>query len=125
MSQLLPDLDPPTESKTQALAHLSSTLEEPLSSEDLFGLSQKAISLKVDIKSQECLLSSLDNVRDKARLSSLGIKHAGDWLNVVPCPTLGLQLRPTEFRTASLYRLGMPVFRSDGSLVACGQNSDK
>ena len=45
---------------------------------------------------------------------SLSLRHSGDWLNVVPCPALGLQLRPPEFRTAVLYRLGMPVYQADG-----------
>ena len=43
---------------------------------------------------------------------------------MVPCPALGLQLRPPEFRTAVLYRLGMPLFPAEGPCVACGRLSD-
>ena len=38
---------------------------------------------------------------------------------------LGLHIRGTEFRVACLYRLGMPVYPSDGPCVACGQHSDR
>ena len=34
------------------------------------------------------------------------------------------QLRPAEFRTSVLYRLGMPVFAIEGPCVACSQFSD-
>ena len=37
---------------------------------------------------------------------------------------LGLQLRPAEFRTVVLYRLGMPIFQTEGPCVACGMVSD-
>ena len=60
-------------------------------------------------------------LRDKARLASLGLAHTAAWLNVVPCPALGLKLRGPEFRIAVLYRLGLPVYELDGYCVACGQ----
>ena len=56
----------------------------------------------------------------KARLASLSLPHSGDWLNVVPCPALGLHMRGVEFRVAILYRLGMPVFMTGGLCVAVG-----
>ena len=34
------------------------------------------------------------SVRETARLASLDLAHAGDWLNLVPFPALGLHLRP-------------------------------
>ena len=37
---------------------------------------------------------------------------AGDWLQAIPCKSLGLHLRRTEFVLAGRYRLGMPVFSS-------------
>jgi hypothetical protein len=40
--------------------------------------------------------------RQKALLNSLTLPHAGDWLNVVPSPTLGLHLHTEEFRAAIL-----------------------
>ena len=53
------------------------------------------------------------------------LPHAGDWLQVIPSPALGLQLRAGEFRTSVLYRLGEPLFRSDGACEGCGRHSDK
>lgn len=61
---------------------------------------------------------------NRARLASLGLPHSSDWLLVVPCPSLGLHIKGTEFRVAALYRLGMPVFLSGGACVACGLQSD-
>ena len=55
----------------------------------------------------------------------LWLLKAGDWLNVVPSQVLGLQLRGQEFRIAVLYRLGAPVFSSEGPCLACGAPSDR
>ena len=67
------------------------------------------------------------STREVARFSSVSIKgaHAGDWLSVVPSPGLNLLLHPSEFVAALRYRLGHPVFASDGACPACGQPSDQ
>ena len=62
---------------------------------------------------------------DKARLASLALPHSGDWLHVVPCPAIGLHLKKGEFRVATLYRLGMPVFDRAGPCIACQAPSDR
>ena len=62
--------------------------------------------------------------RDKTRLGSLGLSHAGSWLNVVPSVSLGLHMRPQEFRVSSLYRLGVPLFVEEGPCPACSAPSD-
>ena len=36
-------------------------------------------------------------MREITRLASLGLPHAGNWLNVVPSPSLGLQMHQSEF----------------------------
>ena len=70
-------------------------------------------------------LKSLHNQpRDHARLQSLQVNHAGDWLNVVPCPSLGLHMKQFEFRAAVLYRLGAPVYAEEGPCPACSVFSD-
>ena len=51
-----------------------------------------------------------DEVEVKARLQSLTLPHAGNWLNVAPIITLGLHLRPQEFVLAASYRLGLPLY---------------
>ena len=65
-------------------------------------------------------------MRDIARLASLNIKnsHAGDWLTAIPSPSLGLLLKPPEFVAVMRYRLGHPIFSSNGPCPACKQPSD-
>ena len=107
-----------------AQALLNQTLREEVPPEELALLNQKMISFKVDSKLKLSLVSSLTDLRDKARMASLGLDHAGDWLNVVPSPMLGLHIRPQEFRYSVLYRLGAPVFPSSGPCPACRKPSD-
>ena len=109
-----------------ALNHLSGVLdlEERLLGGAILGESQRCLSLKVDTHQQQKLADSISEVRDKARLASLSLPHSGDWLYVVPSVSLGLQLRPSEFRLSVLYRLGLPIFQEEGPCIACGQLSD-
>ena len=81
------------------LDDISARQGEDVATECLIGVSQKAASLKVDLFNRSLLLNQLQEgeVRDVARLSSLGLKYAGSWLSVVPSPALGLHLRPAEF----------------------------
>ena len=63
--------------------------------------------------------------RDLARLASLSLPHAGDWLNMRPCPqALGFHLTSTEFSISGRYRLGAPVYTIAGECPACHQHSD-
>ena len=85
-------------------------------------------SIKIDRKRLERLsehISSSGVVRDIARLASLSLPHAGDLLNVRPCPALGLHLTSAEFSISARYRLGAPVYITDGECPACHQYSDK
>ena len=93
------------------LADISAKQGEDVVTESLIGVSQKAASLKVDLFNRSLLLNQLQegNVRDLARLTSLGLKYAGSWLSVVPSPALGLHLRPAEFVPFVRYRLGINV----------------
>jgi hypothetical protein len=74
--------------------------------------------------SRRFLYYGLGNVREKARLTSVGLPHAGDWLNVIPSPTLGLHMRAAEFVVSVKYRLGVPVFPKAGQCPACNHHSD-
>ena len=59
----------------------------------LRGVTHMEVSLKIDLNNLKLLtnhISGLEITRDIARLASLGLPHAGDWLNVVPSPSLGL-----------------------------------
>ena len=102
---------------------LNTKVQQDLSQEELFSMSQKAISVKIDLQLQSFLADSLTDMRGKARFASLNLAHAGDWLNVVPSPVLGLHVRPQEFRYAILYRLGAPLYTSSGPCPACGIKS--
>ena len=98
------------------------------STESLTGVSQKASSLKVDLFNQSILLNNLNEegqVREIARLRSLGLPRAGDFLSVVPMPALGLHLRAPEFVPCLKYRLGVPVYAVDSTCPSCSAPSDK
>ena len=62
----------------------------------------------IERETRQKLWDECESTREKARLNSVSLPHAGEWLQVVPSPSLGLQLWPAEFRTSVLYRLGMP-----------------
>ena len=64
-------------------------------------------------------------MRDVARLRSLVLPHAGDWLCVVPSPALGLHLRTVEFIVSIKYRGGIPVYSTTGQCPACRGVSDE
>ena len=110
------------------LDDLTLLLGEESTVEVLWGLSQKALSLKVDLKRLSILqdqVKELGSVREMARLASLGLHHAGSWLMVTPTPAVGLHLQPTAFVMAVKYRLGCQVYEQDGPCPACLQHSDK
>ena len=117
-----------TPNTAEALDHLNGVLQveagEEIPEAVVIGMSQKQLSVMVDNSVHSNLLSLAESARDRARLHSVSLPHAGDYLLVVPSPSLGLQLRPAEFRTAVLYRLGMPIFAGDGTCV-CLQLSDR
>ena len=64
------------------------------------------------------------DVREVARLASLGLPYAGAWLEAVPMLALGLYLQPSEFVLTVRYRLGCPVYDRAGPCPACLRHSD-
>ena len=101
---------------------------EIASVESLSGVSQREASLKVDLLNQSLLLHHLNEegeVREIARMASLGLPRAGNWLSVVPSPALGLHLRTAEFIPVLKYRLGLPVYSADGLCSACSMPNDR
>jgi hypothetical protein len=108
--------------QTRDLAERMST---PVSDDQLIEMSQRAISLEVDLKLRAAVDSEAITDRDKARLRVLSAPHTGDWLNVVPLPILGLHLKPREFKFAVNYRLGMPLYQEEGVCPACGKAADE
>ena len=61
---------------------------------DLVGMTQRQMSAKVDLQQQQRLKEMVgeEEERDLARLLSLTLDHAGDWLNTPPIKALGLHL---------------------------------
>jgi hypothetical protein len=107
------------------MALLRGRTVDELPQEELAEMNQKIISFEIDKKLRVSLIQSWAGQRDKARLASLGFADAGDWLNVIPSPIFGLHVRPQEFRYSVLYRLGAPVFPSNGPCPACTKPNDK
>lgn len=70
-------------------------------------MSQRMMSQFVERKSVDTMS---EDDRGMVRLNSATGTHAGDWLMVIPSPTLGLQLRAQEFRVSALYRLGKTIY---------------
>ena len=100
--------------------------QEQLRVADLVGMTQRQISVKVDLHQQKKLMDMVGEgeEREKARLLAVTLDHTGDWLNTPPLKALGLHLRSSEFVLASKYRLGMPVFDSAGPCPACLHHGD-
>ena len=73
---------------------------------------------------QKTLVDSLPNGCDKARMEYLSFPYAEDRLVVPPNPKINLHLRSFEFRTGALYRLGVPLYQSEGSCPTCPSFSD-
>ena len=98
LEQIAPDLNlqPNVEA---ALQHMNEVLEpeEPLTEAAVSFLRQKDLSIMIDRKMLEDVMANCNTVREKARMNSLGLPQAGAWLNVVPSPSLGLQLCQQEF----------------------------
>jgi hypothetical protein len=81
------------------LTNATTPLDFPLSATTA---TQKALCRRVDESHLFRLVEVTTDTRPKALLSSVQLKHTGDFLNVVPFPQLGLKLQATEFRLASV-----------------------
>ena len=113
----------------QALLQLLSFKQgEDATTESLEGVTQKMASYTIDLHNRNLLTDHYTRVeeeREMARLASVALPHAGDWLNVVPSPALCLHLRPLEFVMSLKYRLGMALYTRAGQCPACNSHSDE
>ena len=106
---------------------LSSKTGEEETTETLEAQTQKIVSRKIYVNNHGLLSSLLarqGEQREVARMFSLGLPHAGTWLNVVPSPSLGLNLRSLEFTTLVKYRLGINLYPREGPCPACSRQSN-
>ena len=68
----------PAKLQTSLLTYLSAKVGEEVTIDSLTGATQRAVSLKINLHKLQLLSShidGLDNVREKARLTSLGPPH--------------------------------------------------
>ena len=87
-------------------------------------LSQRCLSRAIDEASYSALLASAPDGRSKALALSSAIRHAGDWLFVVPSSALGLHLRDREFRLCLQYWLGLRMSGDNGRCPVCQADAD-
>ena len=87
---------------------------------------QKLLRLSEHSRARACGINSKleeeGDVREVARLASLGLPHA--WLEAVPIPALGFYLQPSDFVLDTRYRLGCNVYDRAGPCSAGFCHSD-
>ena len=108
------------------LEALTVAMGEEAREEELKGVPQRKMGVKVDKEQERKRLEKVEegDSEEMARLKSLTLPHAGDWLNVVPSTALGLHLRPQEFIMVARYRLGLPLYSHEGPCPSCRRYSD-
>jgi hypothetical protein len=112
MLQLTSEKCPPAIS-TAFLDCLATKMYEDATINSLQGVSQREVFIKIDLKNLQPLTDHISELGVTKRHRKAGLlPHAGDWLNVVPSPALGLHLRPTLVSVK--YRLGVNIFSNDG-----------
>ena len=84
-----------------------------------------SLSRSIDEANFSLLLARAPDVWSKALALSSAIPHAGDWLNVVPSPALGLHLLDREFRLCLQYWLGLPMFENGARCPVCHTVADQ
>lgn len=88
-------------------------------------ITQSSLSRVIDLTRYESFLQESPDPRSKTVALSSSIPHAGDWLNTVPCPALGLHLSDLEFRLCLRYWLGLPMSsEDDAQCPVCEVNVD-
>ena len=94
--------------------------------DDLKDASQKQVSHNLDLQAQKSLYNGAADPRERARLGCVLLSHSGDWLNAIPSKAMNIHMRPSEFRVAAKYRLGIPVFPASEScpIQDCTQEND-
>ena len=88
------------------LAALLATMGEEVAVADLVGVPQYQLGAKMDIRQRKLLEERVgeEEVEVRARLQSLTLPHAGDWLHAAPilapgvCPGGGLQAGPAPLQ---------------------------
>ena len=67
------------------------------------------------------LCCNLHLTRSRALALSTSLSHAGDWLNVLPSPSLGLTLHSQDFRFCLDYWLGLKLLSGRMNCAICNK----
>ena len=106
----------------EVLAQLAAAVgvEVPLAELLAGGVTQKSLSYRVDSFQRQKLVGHFSNsVRDLARLNSLSMPKAREFLNSIPNVHAGTFLRSDEWRVNVLYSLGQDIFPPGTYCSAC------
>ena len=87
-------------------------------------LHQRHLSHAIDEASYSALLAQAPDARSRALALSSSIRHAGDWLNVIPSSALGLHLQDREFRLCLQYWLGLRMSEEGARCRICHAVAD-
>ena len=102
-------------------------------------LQQHFLSYEIDRAAFDILLASAPDRHSRTFVLSCSVPHAGEWLNVISSPSLGLHLMDREFRGCLKYWLGLHIFEEGAKCtvwhstadifgnhhVGCGGNADR
>ena len=86
-------------------------------------LTQRSFSKVINNALFEKLVSTAPDVRSRALSLSTSIKHAGDWLSVIPSRALGLHVQDRDFCCCLRYWLSIPLCE-EGYCPVCGAPTD-
>ena len=118
---------PPPPLLSDAISSLANGAAKPewLTLDDIdVPLHQRHLSHAIDEASFNLLLESAPDTRSRALALSSSLPHAGDWLNVVPSQTLGLNLQNQEFRLCLDYWLGLKMSNAGTICRLCSRQAD-
>ena len=87
-------------------------------------LHQRHLSHAIDEASYSALLAQAPDARSRALALSSSIRHAGDWLSVIPSSALGLHLQDHEFRLCLQYWLGLRMSEEGARCRICHALAD-
>ncbi len=91
-----------------------------LSLEDIdLPLHKHTLSAAIDECLFKQLITTVPSTWAQALALSSSLPHAGDWLNVVPSPHLGLNFHHQEFRCCLQYWLGIPLHSNSYPCPEC------
>ena len=117
---------PSRPSTTEAVTLLNGSISSStsFSFDDLKKTAQIHVTHAIDLRQQELTVTMASTIRDKARLGCVSLAKSGDWLNAIPSYAFNLHMPAAEFRATMKYRLGIPLYLTDGPCPACEATSD-